>query len=386
PASPVALPSLTLDQALALAAERSYALSAARRQAEAADGSVLQAGMLRNPELSLSLEDTRRATRTTTATLAIPLELGGKRAARVGAAALERELAQAELGQAQAELRAAVIEAYFGALVAQQRLALANDSAVLATRGAQATARRVAAGKVSPVDETRALVDQANAQLEAAEAAAGLEAARHALAMLWGDVQPGFGELAGEVEAVPARPPLAELASELEASPALRSSRLQAEHSRALAGVERSRQSPDLTLSVGAKRDNELGRTQAVIGIAVPLPFFDRNQGAVLQAQKRADQAGDTHQAARQRLLQELQQAISQLALARNTALALKSTVLPAAQQALEAAGKGFEAGKFGFLDVIDGQRTLIHARASYLGALATSHQAASAIDRLLGR
>ena len=52
----------------------------------------------------------------------------------------------------------------------------------------------------------------------------------------------------------------------------------------------------------------------------------------------------------------------------------------------MHAATKGFEAGKFGFLDVIDAQRSLLQARARYLTALSTSHQAATAIDRLLGR
>jgi cobalt-zinc-cadmium efflux system outer membrane protein len=64
----------------------------------------------------------------------------------------------------------------------------------------------------------------------------------------------------------------------------------------------------------------------------------------------------------------------------------LQSTVLPIAQRAYESAGKGFEAGKFGFLDVIDAQRVLVQARARYLSTLSSAYQAATAIDRLLGR
>jgi len=59
---------------------------------------------------------------------------------------------------------------------------------------------------------------------------------------------------------------------------------------------------------------------------------------------------------------------------------------LPAAQQAHEAATKGFEAGKFGFLDVIDAQRSLLQARSRYLTTLGSAFQAATTIDRLLGR
>ena len=143
---------------------------------------------------------------------------------------------------------------------------------------------------------------------------------------------------------------------------------------------------PPAAVSVGAKRDNELGRTQAIVGITIPLPLFDRNQGATYEALRRAEKASDDYQAARIRVLTELQQASNQLSVASTSARTLKSTVLPAAQQAYEAATRGFEAGKFGFLDVIDAQRSLLQARARYLTALATSNQAATAIDRLLGR
>lgn len=377
---------LTLEQAQALAASKSFAVSAAQREVDANDGAVRQAGAWRNPELNASVEDTQRATRTTTATVGFPIELGGKRAARVSAADRARELAHAELSNVRAGLRADVVRAFFGVLVAQERVALTANSADLAARGADAIGKRVAAGKVSPVDETRARVDQANAQLEAAEATAELQGARQTLAALWGDPEPLFGTVQGDVELMPTRAHASELARELNASPGLLTSRIEVDRRRALVDVERSKGVPDLTVSVGAKRDNELGRTQAIVGISIPLPFFDRNQGATYEAVKRAEKASDEHQAARIRALTELQQASSQLGIAGASARTLKSTVLPAAQLAYESATKGFEAGKFGFLDVIDAQRSLLQARARYLTALSTSNQAATAIDRLLGR
>ncbi len=62
------------------------------------------------------------------------------------------------------------------------------------------------------------------------------------------------------------------------------------------------------------------------------------------------------------------------------------SKVLPGAQEAYSAATRGFEAGKFGFLDVLDAQRTLFLSRIRYITALAESYQAAIAVDRILGR
>ena len=377
---------LTLEQALELATSRSFAVSAAQRELDAVDGAVRQAGAYRNPELSASVEDTRSATRTTTATLDVPLELGGKRAARVSAAQRSRDLAQVELNNVKAQVRASVIAAYFGVLVAQERSKLASDSAELAASGARAVSKRVNAGKVSPVEAMRAQVDQANAQLEASEALAALTTLRHALAALWGDTEPAFSGVAGDTHAVPQRAALPELIRQLEEAPALLVARTEVERRKALVDVERSKAAPDLTVSVGAKRDNELGRTQAIVGVSIPLPLFDRNQGAIYEASKRADKAHDDYQAARLRVVSDLQAATSQLWVARTSLSSLRSTVLPAAQQAYESASKGFEAGKFGFLDVIDAQRSLLTARARYLSALSSAYQAATAIDRLLGR
>jgi cobalt-zinc-cadmium efflux system outer membrane protein len=377
---------LTLDQALQRAATRSFVVSAARRGVEAAEGALRQAGARRNPELHATVEDTRPATRTTIATLDVPFEPGGRRDARVGVAARAHEMAQAELDRAGAELRAAVVAAYVRVRLAQERVALADDSAALAARGADAVARRVAAGKVSPVDETRARVDQANAQLEATDARAELQAARHALAASWGDAEPDFAQVAGDIGAPPARPAVAELLREVDASPALRAARAEVERRRAVADVERRSTLGDVTLSVGARRENELGRTQAVVGVALPLPLFDRNEGAIHEALRRADQAADEHQAARVRTIAEIQQAAAQLAAALASLQTLQATVLPAAQQAHDAATRGFEAGKFGVLDVIDAQRSLLQARTRWLNTLAAAHQAATAIDRLLGR
>lgn len=390
PAGAPALGTLTLDAALALATERSPVLSAARNELEAAEGGLTQAGVLPNPEVAVLMEDTRRDTRTTTAQLNMPLELGGKRAARLGAAGKSRELARSQLDAALVELRSAVYAAFFGMLVAQERARLAGDAVALAANAARVAGRRVAAGKAAPLEHTRAAVEQANAALEQADADAALALARHALATLCGI---GEADMPAQAQADAAalrpaapRPGVAQSDDEIELAPALQSSRIELERRRAVVGVERSRQYPDVTLTLGTKRDNGSERgTMPVIGVSIPLPLFDRNQGNVYAAMRQADKAADDYRATRVRLGTELRQAATQLSVARNLADTLAQTVVPAASQAYDTAVRGFEAGKFGFLDVLDAQRTLLQARIRHLNAVAASHQAAAAIDRILG-
>ena len=378
---------LTLEDALALAAGRNFTLSAAGHELDAAEGGIMQARTIPNPEVAVLFEDNRRDTRTTTAQVNLPVELGGKRSARIGAAQKARELAQSQLGATRTDLRAAVVGGFFAVVIAQERVKLARGSADIAAKGALAAARRVAAGKIAPLEESKARVEQANAELEVADAEAALAVARQALAGLWGSSEARFLEAAGNLDTLPARPDGATLMQALDSAPELANSRLEMERRQAVIGVERSRQYPDLTVSLGSKRDNSSDRgTMPVLGVSLPLPLFDRNQGNLYAAMRQADKAADEYRATQVRLANELQQAARQLTVSRTSAEALKGTVLPAAQQAYEAATRGFEAGKFNFLDVLDAQRTWFQARIRYLGVVATAYQAATTIDRILGR
>lgn len=378
---------LTLEDALALAAGRNFTLSAAGHELDAAEGGIMQARTIPNPEVAVLFEDNRRDTRTTTAQVNLPVELGGKRSARIDAAGKARELAQSQLGATRTDLRAAVVGGFFAVVIAQERVRLARGSADIAAKGALAAARRVAAGKIAPLEESKARVEQANAELEVADAEAALAVARQALAGLWGSSEARFLEAAGNLDTLPARPDGATLMQALDSAPELANSRLEMERRQAVIGVERSRQYPDLTVSLGSKRDNSSDRgTMPVLGVSLPLPLFDRNQGNLYAAMRQADKAADEYRATQVRLANELQQAARQLTVSRTSAEALKGTVLPAAQQAYEAATRGFEAGKFNFLDVLDAQRTWFQARIRYLGVVATAYQAATTIDRILGR
>ena len=376
---------LTLAQALARAEAGNPQLAAARLELSANEGTVLQAGTLPNPAFNAELEDFRKSTRTTTATVSIPLELGGKRAARVTAAERGQALAGAELDNARATVRAAVIAAYFDLLVAQERVQVAASAEDIAARGTASAERRVQAGRISPVDATRAQVAQANATLAHSEARAALENARRQLALQWGAYTADFARAGGAIEALPQRAPLDALLQRLDQSPAMRASQRALEHRRALVDIELSKATPDLSFTLGAKRDNDLGRTQAVVGLSVPLPLFDRNQGNVQEANQRALKAEDEHRGRQVALRHELRNAAAQLATARNTEQQLRQVVLPAAEQAQQAATRGFDAGKFSQLEVLDAQRTLLEARERLLDAQASGWQAASAIDRILG-
>jgi len=377
---------LTLESALSLTASHNASLAAARKEVEALQGAITQAGLVPNPDVSIRMEDTRRDARTTIAEFGIPIELGGKRSARIDAAERARGVAIADLTLARANIRAATVSAFFNVLMAQEDVRLTQGAVEVAARAEDVATRRVASGKVAPLEETRARVERANADLALGQSKAVLESARVSLSALWGASAPQFSEAVGDLESLPERSPISTLLAQLDNSPELIVGRMEIERRQATVQLERSRQYPDIRITAGAQRDYALGRNQAIVGLSIPLPIFNRNQGNLYEATVRADQAEDQLQATRIRLGQELQQAASRLVFAKAAASTLRLSVLPGAQQAYEVATLGFEAGKFSFLDVLDAQRTLFQARLRYLSNLADTYQAAIAIDRILGR
>ena len=288
---------LTLQKAIDLALDSNLDLAVARREIEATQGQVIQGQARPNPELAYSLEDQRAATRTQSVQINLPVEMGGKRAARITAAERGRDIAVEELNLRRVEIRAAVVAAFFETLAAQERAALAQASVDLAKRATDAVAKRVAAGKVSPVEETKARVAEAGVRVELAQAQSEQRSARARLASLLGASPPQFTQVSGSVDDLPVVPSLDDIQQRLSASSALRRAQLEVERRRSLADVERSKQTPDVTVSLGVKRPNELARNQLMLGVSVPLPLFDRNQGNLLEALKREDKARDELQA-----------------------------------------------------------------------------------------
>lgn len=378
-------PALTLEGAVALALRQHPELASAQHAVEAAQGAAEQSGALPNPELSSSMEDTRRATQTTALQLSQKFELGGKRGARMQAARLAQDIAQAELDARRSQLRASVQAAFWEALAAIGRLELARQSNNLALQAVDVASKRVAAGKVSPVEETRARLALSGVALETTQAEQDVRNTRTRLAALMGVGEREVHALQGTVDNAIAGLSAKDVQQRLPNAPELVRAQLEIKRRDALVEIERSKQVPDVTVGMGAQRNNELGRNQALLSLSVPIPVFDRNQGGLKEALALADQARDNLAAVRVRVSSEVMVVAAQLDGARAQALLIEQQMLPDAQRTYDAATTGFSLGKFGFLDVLDAQRTLFQVRSQHLRALTDAQRAAAELARLLG-
>ncbi|NMY96574.1 MULTISPECIES: TolC family protein [Pseudomonas] len=376
---------LTLESALQNAFAGNPDLAAAQWEIDIAQGGRQQAGLIPNPVASWDAEDTRRSTRTTTVKLSQTLELGGKRGARIEVASRAQDAAAQELEQRRNLLRAEVIDGFYGALWAQERLELAQRSMALAERGLVIANGRVTAGKASPVEATRAQVEVSQIRLERSRAEIGVSDAYRRLAAITGSATIGFERVEAGAVNTPALPSATQLLARLESTAELRLAQLQIQQRDAGLGLEKAQRIPDLDISIGSQYDASVRERVNLVGVSMPIPLFNRNQGNVLAASRRADQARDLRNATELRLRTETRQALDLWATANSEVRAFNQVILPAAQSAVDSATRGFEMGKFNFLDVLDAQRTLIAARTQYLAALAQATDAWVRIERIYG-
>jgi cobalt-zinc-cadmium efflux system outer membrane protein len=383
---------LTLRQVLALTLLQNPELAVFAWETRASEARILQAGVLPNPELSVTVENVAgsgafKGVRgaETTLRLSQVLELGGKRLKRIRVAALERDRAAWDYEAKRLDVLTQVTLAFVDALGAQARLGLQEELVHLAEDVLRTVGERVKAGKVSPVEETRASVALSTSRLARERVRHELEAARKRLATLWGNPMPTFAAVTGNLETMTAIPTIGQVAERLGQQPETARWVTEIAQRQATVALETARQVPDLTVSGGLRYMSDTGDQALVAEVSVPLPVFNRNQGSVLEAHYRLARAQEESRAAALRAHMALATAYAALSTAFHEATQLQTDILPGAQRAFAAVNEGYRQGKFALVDVLDAQRTLFEARGQYLEALVAYHRAVAEVERFIG-
>ncbi|MFC7694075.1 TolC family protein [Paeniroseomonas aquatica] len=123
-----------------------------------------------------------------------------------------------------------------------------------------------------------------------------------------------------------------------------------------------------------------------MLGLSVPLPVFDRNQGNILRAGAELNRAEADAERGRLYLDAALADAERRLDQAWRAADSLRRIVLPAALEAAGFAREGYAEGKFSLLEVLDAQRVLSDVREQLNGSLLEVQQLRADLARLRGR
>ena len=355
---------ITLDEALARAgvdgqegtsSNSNPRVYGPQAEAEAARAAIDQARLRPNPSLSFEVEDIAGSgafsgLRSSEYTLAIgqQLELGGKRRARIASAQASADFTGLQSDLALSQLALGVRERYVEAVAAGQRLVLALEIVERNRELARIANVLVEVGREPPLRamRARAALAEAEAELQAAQAAD--LAARQALAALWvsGQPNPAVSNVFPDLS-----PPLAPLGSEDPLQ--LRIAGARTSFAEAEIARERSLGVPDPTLSAGVRRFQESNDQAFIVGISIPLPFRNRNQGdiAAAEAQYRAASASEAIAEADYRV--EFERTRTLYRAAETRAETLSSASLPQAEEALRLVEIGYRNGRFPLIEVL---------------------------------
>lgn len=362
-------------------------VAAASAGVDAATAARRVAGLRPNPEVQAQVENIAgtgvykglRSSETTVG-VALPLELGGKRPARVALATARLTRAQIQAEIARADLRLRITQLYIEAAAAERRAEVLSEQAGIANNAFRVSSERVKAGDVGPIEEQRADVLRINAQVAADSAARQAEAARANLETLlaapvtgpldraWFERIDGYG---------PPRP------IEVEGTLALAAAEADVRTADAQVRVARSLRVPDLTVTTSARRLEATNDTAAVVGISIPIPFFNNGSAFVAQSRSEQTQAIALRNLAVIDTRQQIASAQTEVANAAATARAAGGPALTAAQEAARIARIGWTQGKFDQIALLDAERTLSQTRQTYVDALAAYHDAQARLDRL---
>ena len=384
---------LTLSAAVSRALLGNPRLAAYSYEIRAREALAVQASLLPNPELNIELENFAGSGdlsgfngTETTVSLGQLIELAGKRAKRTRVAAFEADLAGWDYQAARLNVLMEVLMGFTEVHTAQQRVALNRELVNIAEQFLQSIRKRVEAGKVSPAEASRARVVLSATRIDLERSKRELQSARKRLAASWGSSEIDFDRVKGKLDTTVHLPSLEKLQKLAEQNPDIARWATEMQYRQASLELEKAGRIPDPTISGGYRRLNETGDNTLVMGMSVPLPLFNRNQGRVQEAKYRQRQAELRWKAVEVEVNRRLTEVYNFLSAAYTEVNTLKSSVLPEARKAFEVINQGYLMGKFGFLDVLDAQRTLFETRSRYLNALRDYHQSVAELERLTGQ
>lgn len=382
---------LTLESALARALASNPALASARLQVEAAAGSAVQSRSWPNPELTFSAEEFPPTSQGFSAsrklaglaqTVPFPVKTlldwqAGRR--QVGAASWEHQAARTELVRR-------VKSAFYRVLAMNRKLDATGEIVSVAQALADAAIKRVRTGVAPDQERLRAEIERERVELELSAVRRDMAEAEQALLSLLGASGRRLGPVLGKLDdSLGPAPPDSGLEPALARHPLVRAARAKCERAGLTLWREALEPLPDVTFEVSGNMPITGPETLLTLSASLPLPILDWGRGRRREARALAAIARHDLAATERQLREDLAVAQARYRAAHEQTAAYRDRILPWAEEALRLVRVGFEAGKFGFVDVLDAQRVLTETRLASYDSLLELNIAQADLEALLG-
>ena len=393
---------LSADDVVAYALAHNNELAAFRSDIEAARGLVQQASLRRNPQLDFERKEQINGSDNDTMIAAVlPLELRGRRPARVLVAQREVELKESLLADRE-RLLAADVRAKFGeALGELLKLGFTEELLSTTDQGYRLVAARVSEGRTAPLEQNMILVEVNRIRSMRESSEGRVEVALLGLRNLMGMRPEEPLRLRGDLDHLIEPVPVLAIAKDvaLRERPDLRVAR--AVEALAEARIAQARSEGRLDASLTGKYElmnsgfpqqglNTNGQFVPIegrfhslaVGITLDVPVRNRNQGAIAAAVAEKAAATQRREFAELTVETEVATALARYQSAARAAEIYRVGVQGQSNANLDVVKQTYELGSKTLLDVIGEQRRFIETQTSYIEALVNTYQARVEIDR----
>jgi outer membrane protein TolC len=315
------------------------------------------------------------------------IELPGRRSLRVKIARASSAEVSETVESERRDLILEVESAFYALLLAEEKLAHAQQNLELSQEFKQLAAVRYEAGDVAQVEILRAGVELARAESELRQAQNEVELTRARLTYLTGGTTAEPLQVTGDLHRATITAEVNQLIDMARAArPEVRA--LQHALTREELTEKQARRSlaPDLDLGMARHRIDGEGAFWDVT-LSVPLPlFWQQHRGEVAEA--RANQRAVKHQLQHleQTIALEVREAYRAAVTARDQIELFDEELLTEAREVYEMYLFSYREGGIGGIELIVARQSLLEARTSYADALFDYAVAVAALERAVGQ
>ncbi|MEK7258716.1 MAG: TolC family protein, partial [Pseudomonadota bacterium] len=311
------------------------------------------------------------------------IELGNKRDARLATIGARRGQLDAERQIDALDLLGEVTRRYIDNLAAQNRLSLAQDAVTLARDTLQIVQDRATAGATPEVEVLRAEASLSQAELLVSAEASQLTYAQAALAALWGETNPTFESVTGNLYQIEQTLDFESLFSRVEKNPFILVFASEERMREAEVRLARTQSIADPRWSLGARRLQEGGDVGIVAGFSIPLFSATRNSGAMRSAIAARDEVEVRREATLLNLRTQLFNAFQNRQQALVTIDTLQTRTIPLLTEALSETQAAYENGRYSYLEWVTAREELLTARSTLIDAATAALRHGADIEQL---
>ncbi|MBT8036703.1 MAG: TolC family protein [Verrucomicrobiae bacterium] len=386
----VSTPSLhgevTRSRAIKHAVTYSPKLRALRAELRALHAEVLQAGLRPNPELGLEIENFSGSGNThgfktaeITAAVSQKLELGGKRAKRHLVANLKAQALTSAIRSMEQEVTIETDKAFTALLAARKLRLLAEENLASSQEQVKTLDSLIEAGATSSIDGNKARLARSESRELLAEARSSETSAAAMLSQIWGGGSANI-KATGSLDSNGLTTTAVNPGIVISKHPSMKSAALVFALNQAIYKLQKAYRISDVSISGGVRNFGESNDTAAVVGISIPLPLYNKNQGNIRAAEERVDKARAQGQAVESRLRLQVTQLNADLRSAKSRVVEIDSRTVAAARKALSDTQTAYAAGKKSLLEYIDARKTLFEIERRQIKARADLQKASNSL------